>query len=155
MHTLIILLIMCQRFFILIISNYCSIVVNDDLQRTTKKLISYITVESWHYFDQCNTLEPNKMLPTYEIKKCISLITVCVTKVDISSQWFAIYIPLLWQGSKSTSLSPGFCVRRPRQYDMIRWELDPISRFFAFSWLIVCADGINKCGWCLAGGWGC
>ena len=30
-----------------------------------------------------------------------------------------------------------------------------ISGFFAFFWLIVWVDGINKCGWCLAGGNGC
>ena len=30
-----------------------------------------------------------------------------------------------------------------------------ISGFFGFFWLIVWADGINKCGWCLAGGRGC
>ena len=34
-------------------------------------------------------------------------------------------------------------------------ELNLISGFFAFLWLIVWADGINKCGWCLAGGRGC
>ena len=51
-----------------------------------------------------------------------------------------------------SSLSTGFCVRRPRQYDTICVELNLISGFFAFFWLIVWADGINKCGWCLAGG---
>ena len=35
-------------------------------------------------------------------------------------------------GSKSTSLSPGFCVCRPRQYDTICWELNLISGFLAF-----------------------
>ena len=64
-------------------------------------------------------------------------------------------LPLLGLGSKSTSLSPGFCVCRPRQYDTICWELNLISGFFAFFWLIVWADGINKCGWCLPGGRGC
>ena len=64
-------------------------------------------------------------------------------------------LTLLGLGSKSTSLSPGFCVHRPRQYDTICWELNLISGFFAFLWLIVWADGINKCGWCLAGGRGC
>ena len=39
------------------------IIVNDDLQGTTKKLISYITGESWQYCDRCNIVEPNKMLP--------------------------------------------------------------------------------------------
>ena len=64
-------------------------------------------------------------------------------------------LPLLGLGSKSTSLSPGFCVSRPRQYHTICWELDLFSGLFVFSWLIVWADGINKCGWCLAGGSGC
>ena len=64
-------------------------------------------------------------------------------------------LPLLGLGSKSTSLSPGFCVHRPRQYDTICWELNLISGFFAFFWLVVWADGINKCGWCLAGSRGC
>ena len=63
-------------------------------------------------------------------------------------------LPLLGLGSKSTSLSPGFCVCRPRQYDTICWKLNLISGFFAFLWLIVWADGINKCDWCLAGGRG-
>ena len=30
-----------------------------------------------------------------------------------------------------------------------------ISGFFAFFWFIAWADGINKSGWCLAGGRGC
>ena len=64
-------------------------------------------------------------------------------------------LPLLGLGSKSTSLRPGLYVGRPFQYNMISWELDPISGFFVFFWLIVCADVINKCGWCLARGRGC
>ena len=58
-------------------------------------------------------------------------------------------------GSIGSSLSTGFSVRRPRQCDTICWELNLISGFFAFFWLIVWADGINKYGWCLAGGSGC
>ena len=38
---------------------------------------------------------------------------------------------------------------------MICWELNPNSGFFAFLWLSVWVDGINKCGWCLAGAKGC
>ena len=53
-------------------------------------------------------------------------------------------LPLLGLGFKSTSLSPGFCVRRPRQYDTICWELNLISGFFTFFWLIVWADGIRS-----------
>ena len=65
---------------------------------------------------------------------------------------FYIYI---WLGSKSTSLSSGFCVcSRPKQYDTICWKVDLISGFFVLSWLIVWVDGINKCGWYLAGGRG-
>ena len=55
----------------------------------------------------------------------------------------------------STSLSPGFCVPRPEQHNTISWELNFISGFFAFFWLIVWTDGINNGGWCLAGGKGC
>ena len=51
----------------------------------------------------------------------------------------------------TTSLSPGFSVCRPRQYDFICWELNLISGFSAFFWLIGWADGINKYAWCLAG----
>ena len=65
-------------------------------------------------------------------------------------------LPLLWMGSKSTSVGPGFCVHRPRQHDTISWELNLISGFFVFFfWVFVWADGINKYGWCLAGGRGC
>ena len=64
-------------------------------------------------------------------------------------------LPLLGLGSKSTSLSPGFSVRRPRQYNTICSELNLISGFFAFFWFIVWADGINKCGCYLAGSRGC
>ena len=64
-------------------------------------------------------------------------------------------LPLLGLGAKSTSLSPGFSVHRPRQYHTICWELNLISGFFGFFWLIVWVDGINKLGWCLAGGRGC
>ena len=66
-----------------------------------------------------------------------------------------LWLPLLGLGAKSTSLSPGLRVRRPRQYDTICWGLNLISEFFAFFWLIVWADGINKCDWWLAGGRGC
>ena len=76
----------------------------------------------------------------------------------VSLPYFSMLIlplPLLGLGSKSTSLSPGFCVLRPRQPDAICWELNLISGFFAFFWLTVWADGINKCGWCPAGGRAC
>ena len=39
-------------------------------------------------------------------------------------------LPLIGLGSKSTSLSPGFCVRRLRHNNIICKELDIISRFF-------------------------
>ena len=61
------------------------------------------------------------------------------------STWFQV----------SLCLSPGFCVCRPRQHDMICWELDFVSGFFVFSWLIVWVDGINKCRWCITGGRRC
>ena len=32
----------------------------------------------------------------------------------------------------------------PRQYDTSCWKLDLISGFFAFSWLIVWADGMES-----------
>ena len=35
------------------------------------------------------------------------------------------------------NLSPGFCVRRPRQYNTICRELNLISGFFAFLWLFL------------------
>ena len=60
-------------------------------------------------------------------------------------------LPFLGLGCKSTSLSPGSFVCRPRQFDTICWELNLISGFFAFFWLIVWVNGINKCHWCLAG----
>ena len=60
-------------------------------------------------------------------------------------------LPLLGLGSKSISLSPGFCVHTPRQYNTICWKLNLISRLFAFFWLIVFVDDINKCCWFLAG----
>ena len=63
-------------------------------------------------------------------------------------------LPLLKMDLKSTSLSPGFCVCRQRQYNTICWMLDLISGFFAFSWLIVWRDGINKCVRCPAWGRG-
>ena len=64
-------------------------------------------------------------------------------------------LPLLGFGSKATSIGPGFCLLGRRQYNMICWELNLIFRFFAFFWLIIWADGINKCGWSLAWGRGC
>ena len=64
-------------------------------------------------------------------------------------------LPLLGFGSKATSLGPGFCLLGRRQYNMICWELNLIFRFFAFFWLIIWADGINKCSWSLAWGRGC
>ena len=50
-------------------------------------------------------------------------------------------------GSKSTSLSPGFCVCRPRQYDTICWKLDLISGFFVFTgYLIGRMESITAAG---------
>ena len=72
-----------------------------------------------------------------------------------TSSMLILSLPLLEHGSKSTSISPGFYLRRPRQYDTICWELNLISGFSAFFWLTIWADGINTCGWCLAGGRGC
>ena len=89
---------------------------------------------------------------------CVQVVRYDLFSSAVFLPYFSMLIlslPLLGLGSKSTSLSPGFCVRRPRQYDTICWELNLISGFFAFFWLIVWADGINKCGWCLAGGRWC
>ena len=63
-------------------------------------------------------------------------------------------MPLLELGPKSTSLSPRFCVRKSRQYNLICWKFDLISGFFVFSRLIVCTDLNNNCGSYLAGGRG-
>ena len=60
-------------------------------------------------------------------------------------------LPLFRLGCKSTSLSTGFFVHRPKQYNMIFWGLNLISEFFVFSWLIFWVDEISKCGWCLPG----
>ena len=64
-------------------------------------------------------------------------------------------LPLYGLLSKSSSLSPGFYVHRPMQADSICWELNLISGFFGFFWLMVWLDVVNKCGWFLAGGRGC
>ena len=48
--------------------------------------------------------------------------------------------------SKSSSLSPGFCACRLRQYHTICCELDLFSVFFVSSWLIVWEDEINGSG---------
>ena len=88
---------------------------------------------------------------------CVQAVRYDLLSSAVFLPYFSMLIlslPLLGLGSKSTSLSPGFCVRRPRQYDTICWELNLISVFFGFFWLIVLADGINKCGWCLAAGRG-
>ena len=55
--------------------------------------------------------------------------------------------PLLGVGSKFTSLSPGFCVGRSRQYDAICWELNLSFRFFVFSgYLFGEMESINVAG---------
>ena len=64
------------------------------------------------------------------------------------------FAPFLALCSKSTCFSPWFCVSRPSQYNMISFEFNLICGFFAFFKLIVWADGINECGWCLGGGRG-
>ena len=55
-------------------------------------------------------------------------------------------LPLLGLGSKSTSISPGFCVHKPRQYDPICWEWNLMTGFFAFFWVILWVDGIKNVG---------
>ena len=50
-------------------------------------------------------------------------------------------------GSIGSTLSSGFCVCRPGQYNMICWELILVSGFFAFLWLIVWGmESINVAG---------
>ena len=46
---------------------------------------------------------------------------------------YFLLLSVLGLGSKSSSLSPEFCVQRPSKYDKICWELNPIFGFFAFS----------------------
>ena len=56
-------------------------------------------------------------------------------------------LPLLGLVSKSTSFNPGFCVRRPRQYDTICWKLNLFSGFFVFSdFLFGWMESINVAG---------
>ena len=63
------------------------------------------------------------------------------------SSMLNLSLPLLGLGSKSTSLSPGFCVRRPRQCNMICWKLNLISGFFVFSgYLFGRMESINVAG---------
>ena len=53
-------------------------------------------------------------------------------------------LPPLGLGSKSTCLSPGFCVCRPRQYNTICWKL---GLFVFFSgWLFEHMESINVAG---------
>ena len=60
---------------------------------------------------------------------------------------FILSLLLLELGSKSISLSPGFCLGRPRQYDKICWELNCISGFFAFSgYFFAQMESINVAG---------
>ena len=59
----------------------------------------------------------------------------------------SLSLPLLVLASKSTSLSPRFCVCRSRQYDTICWELNFISGLLFFLWLIVWVDEINSVVW--------
>ena len=67
--------------------------------------------------------------------------------LGVSSLFQHDKLPLLGLGSNSASLSSGFCVCRPRQYDAICWKLDLIPGFFIFSWLIVWAvESINMSG---------
>ena len=62
-------------------------------------------------------------------------------------------LPLSGLGSKSTSVSPAFCV------DLLEVESHLWVLCFIF-WVFFWADGINKCGWCGGGsfisgcGWG-
>ena len=48
---------------------------------------------------------------------------------------------------KFITFIPGFCVCRPRQYDLICWKLNLISGFFVFSgYLIGQMESINVAG---------
>ena len=56
-------------------------------------------------------------------------------------------LPLLGLSSKPTSLSPGFCVLRSRQYDLICWEFDLFSRFlFLLGWLFGRMESMDVAG---------
>ena len=56
-------------------------------------------------------------------------------------------LPLLGLGFKSTSLIPGFCVHRPRQYYSICWEFDFFQDFlFLLGWLFGQMESIDVAG---------
>ena len=55
-----------------------------------------------------------------------------------------LLVPFSGLCSKCTSLKPGFCVRKFRQYNTICCKVNLISGFFAFSWAIIWEDGINN-----------
>ena len=54
-------------------------------------------------------------------------------------------LPLLGLGSKCNSLSPGFCVCRPRQCSKIFLEFDLFYGFVVSCCIIVLVDGVNGC----------
>ena len=55
-------------------------------------------------------------------------------------------LAVLGLGSISISLSPGFCVRRPKQYDTISWKLNLISGFFFSGYLFGRMESVNVPG---------
>ena len=52
---------------------------------------------------------------------------------------YFLSLPVLALGSKSSSLSPGFCVRRPSKYDKICWEF-----LGSLLFLVNCLGGWNQ-----------
>ena len=81
----------------------------------------------------------------YELFSVVFFLNYCSLSI--------LLLPLLWLGSESICLSPGFCVCSPRKYDLLGvwsfWD------FFVPLSLIVWADEVNVCGCCLAGDMEC
>ena len=92
---------------------------------------------------------------TLKIKKNFLRLNFAITKIYVAihaaynfDYVLVFSLPLLRLGSKSTSLSPGFYVHWPRQYNTICWELDLVSEFFVFfpGWLFQQMESINMVG---------
>ena len=75
----------------------------------------------------------------------------CRIQLDFCSVVFLPYFSMLILSLPLLGLGSAYI----GQFDKICWELNFISEFFAFFWLMVWADRINECGWCLEAGRGC
>ena len=95
----------------------------------------------------------------------LPLLGLCSKSTSFSPRFFVYrprqYDAICWEFMDSVYVGQGSAIRfvgifwvlciYAKAIQCNLWGVWSFFRFFSSSWLIVCVDGVNGCGWCLAG----